>query len=110
MIIYLSGPISARLDTYQDHFQKVYDKLTAAGHAVISPHFLPIGLKKEQDYLNIAHENLKAAEAIYLLDGWHKSPGALTELKWAVDMKKQIFLESDKESNLFLDAPSPVEI
>lgn len=99
MIIYLSGPISDRLDTYKEHFQSVYDALTAAGHFVISPHFLPIGLKSHQDYMNIAHPSLKAADAIYLLIGWQHSPGARTELKWAMDWNKEIYIQNDNTYN-----------
>lgn len=97
MIIYLSGPISSRLDTYKISFQKVYDILTGSGHKVISPHFLPKGLKAYQDYMNIAHECVKAADAIYLMKGWQDSPGAKKELRWAMDMDKKIYLQNDKE-------------
>lgn len=102
MIIYLSGPISSRLDTYKLHFQSVFTSLTDSGYVVISPHFLPLGLRCEQDYLNIAHECIKAAEAIYLLRGWQNSPGAKIELKWAMDMNKVIFLEHDADSDEYL--------
>jgi hypothetical protein len=102
MIIYLSGPISSRLDTYKKYFHSVHSMLTDAGHTVISPHFLPLGLEREQDYLRIAHECIKAAEAIYLLKGWQNSPGAKTELKWAMDMSKVILLQNDSESDEYL--------
>ena len=99
MIIYLSGPISSRLNNYKTHFQSVYHALTAAGHSVISPHFLPLGLNSYQDYMNIAHPSLKASEAIYLLRGWQESEGSKAELKWAIDMGKIILLEDAKDGD-----------
>lgn len=99
MIIYLSGPISDRLETYKEEFGAAYDNLKAYDHVIISPHFLPLGLNKHQDYMNIAHESLKAADAIYLLRGWQHSPGARVELKWAMDWDKWIYIQGDREDN-----------
>lgn len=112
MIIYLSGPISSRLDTYKEQFQKAYDLLSQRNHVVISPHFLPIGLKSHQDYMQIAHASLKAAEIIYLLKGWEDSPGARMELRWAMDMDKAIYLQGDTACNikLFNNKPEPTTI
>lgn len=102
MIIYLSGAISSRLDSYKQHFQKEYDRLTEMGHQVLSPHFLPIGLRSYDDYMNIAKEMIKAADAIYLLEGWEWSEGSQKELKWAMNWNMSILEEGKEFSESYL--------
>lgn len=66
----------------RDAFNKEAAKLEAAGHVVLNPATLPIGLTKPQ-YMDICFAMLRACDGIHMLHGWGKSDGALAELAYA---------------------------
>ena len=51
--VFLSGPISGHLDTYQKEFGRAAQTVTAAGHIALNPATMPLGLD-ERDYMRIS--------------------------------------------------------
>lgn len=76
--VYISGPISSRLDTYQADFQAAAELVERAGFIPLNPAILPLGLDKA-DYMRITLAMLDSADTILLLDGWTQSSGAQIE-------------------------------
>lgn len=91
MILYISGPISSRMDTYKTEFDAAESYLsTWKGHIVLNPAVHPLGLEYE-DYLAIDAAMVSAADGIVMLRGWKNSPGAKRELQWALCKGKKVF-------------------
>ena len=76
--VYISGPISDRLDTYQADFTAAAELVERAGFIPLNPATLPIGLEKA-DYMRITLAMLDSADMVLLLDDWTKSSGAQLE-------------------------------
>lgn len=89
MIIYLSGKITGD-DDYEAKFAKEEQKLRNDGHIVLNPASLPEGLPQDK-YLPICMSMLDAADAIYMLDDWLESKGAIIERDYAVYQGKEVF-------------------
>lgn len=94
MIIYIAGPITGHLN-YRDRFRRARMYLEGKGHIVIDPAQLPSGL---EDYMGICREMVKQSDAIYLLEGWQQSKGAVQEHHIAVDNNILIFREDDEDT------------
>lgn len=91
MILYISGPMSSRLDTYKEEFDAAESYLsTWKRHTVLNPAAHPLGLKYE-DYIMIDAEMIKASDGIVMLRGWRSSPGAKRELRMALKQGKKVF-------------------
>lgn len=91
MVAYIAGKISDNLDTYQYDFCDCQMVLEHLGYKVLSPAWMPVGLHKYEDYMNISKEMLKAADDVFFLEGWKESKGAMQEHEWAKRWKKNIF-------------------
>ena len=76
--VYISGPISDRLDTYQATFREAAELVERAGFIPINPATLPLGLEK-RDYMKITLAMLDSADMVLLLDDWTQSSGAQLE-------------------------------
>lgn len=93
MTIYIAGAISNRLDTYKAVFDTAEVKLKSQGHIVWNPANNPIGLDYEQ-YFPVCFAMIDQSDAIYLLDGWQYSKGAVREYRYACDNGKMIMYEN----------------
>lgn len=79
MIIYIAGPMTGLPDFNHPAFFSAALKIAANGHRVLNPAFLTEGLTQHQ-YMDICQAMVRSADAIFLLNGWENSPGALAEL------------------------------
>lgn len=94
MKIYIAGPITGVLD-YRQNFEKAERELKAKGHIVLSPSYLPAGLK---DYMLICCTMIDQADAVYFLNGWECSIGSALEKVYAVGHDKRILFEIPREA------------
>ena len=87
MTIYISGPITGRkrMETARA-FLRAERVIKGAGHKAVNPYRMaPFGLSWEK-YMRLAREILAFSgeiDAIYMLDGWSDSFGAMLERQWA---------------------------
>ena len=106
MIVYVAGPMS-KIPYYNfPAFKQAAATLRQLGHTVVSPAELdeergiepdPIGTPLPDDVYDAVMaddlDRLEGVDAIYLLQGWHKSSGARKELAKALDRGLTILLE-----------------
>lgn len=90
MIIYIAGKMTGLPDLGRGAFAEAAAALEKSGHTVINPAVLPTGLRRES-YMPICMAMLDAADAIYMLPGWEKSPGARLEHDYAVYHEKRVY-------------------
>ena len=91
--VYISGKITGNAN-YVEQFAKAEEWLATKGHSVINPttthfnmHYKPI------DYLMHCLLDLYKCDAIFMLDNWQKSKGAIIELLIAKYGKIKIIYE-----------------
>lgn len=92
MTVYISGPMTGIDNLNRELFNEAERLLRECGENPINPHNFP---KQEtyDDYLMIDLEMIAmAADAIALLPGWEKSPGAKKELKAALDLNLKVLV------------------
>lgn len=93
-VIYISGAMSSRLDTYKAAFAKAERELTERGYAVWNPANNPQGLDYEK-YFPVCYAMIDASDSIYMLNGWSKSEGARRELAYAHGKGKNVYVEGE---------------
>lgn len=76
--VFLSGPISSRLETYKAEFDDAARIVSEAGHLPLNPATLPIGMEN-RDYMRICLAMLDSADLLLQLPGWGESTGAIAE-------------------------------
>lgn len=96
MKVYVAGKITglARAAVLEK-FDKAKTLLELQGHEVFVPCALPdYPDVSREDYLHICFAIIDVCDAVYFLDDWHKSPGAIQELKYAAKKGKAVLWES----------------
>lgn len=91
MRIYISGAISSD-SNYKEKFKAMALRLETAGHTAISPTDLPAGLT-EGEYMQLDHLLIGFADAVFMLDDWTKSKGAMIEYELAIHMNKPVYFQ-----------------
>lgn len=83
--VYISGPITGHDDHNRPAFEEARALLTSVGFIPVVPFDVaPYAEGKSwRDYLREDLRALLECDAIYLLDGWERSPGALLESRVA---------------------------
>lgn len=76
--VFLSGPISSRLETYKAEFDDAARIVSEAGHLPLNPATLPIGMDN-RDYMRICLAMMDSADLLLQLPGWGESAGATAE-------------------------------
>ncbi len=98
MIVYIAGPMSG-IDNYnRPAFFNAARQLAEAGHVPINPATLPTTLD-DKTYMPICTSMIDGADAIYLLDGWERSGGAMAEFAYARRQGKRIFTQASLLGN-----------
>ena len=98
MKIYISGPITGT-DDYMERFAKAESILTEAGFSVVNPAKVNAEMPKDttySEYMEMSMTMESICEAVYFLEGWQYSSGAMTEFEYAYEHKKIILFEGVK--------------
>lgn len=112
MKIYISGKISGTSD-YMQRFQTAENLLRERGFEVINPARTNATLPESttwEEYMSVCLTLLAMSDAIYMLEGYEQSPGAMIELDQAKRGHLKVFYEDNpweviKEASLvFRDA------
>lgn len=102
MKVYVSGKISG-LDPVEakKNFIKAELKLRNQGHIVMSPKGIMdfLGFEHE-DYMHVRKAMIDICDAVYFLDDWTASQGAIQELKYAAKKGKAILWEDKNEKEV----------
>ncbi len=94
MKIYIAGSITKDIN-YKEHFAKAEERLLAKGHAVINP-VKNLGFSYKE-YIDMGLCELMRCDAIYLLNGYVESDGAMLEYGYAITTKMKIIMEGEDE-------------
>ena len=81
MVVYIAGKIDGE-PNYKEIFAKAEQFLKSRGHIVLNPAILPEGMPYER-YMPICMAMLDQADAVYLLNNWTDSRGAMIEMSYA---------------------------
>lgn len=93
MIVYLSGAVTSRLETYKRDFERAEVFCKEQGYTVLNPSVLPKDLKPES-YMPICFAMIDASDAIFMIKGWEKSHGATLEKAYAGYQNKMVIMET----------------
>lgn len=89
-IVYIAGPMTGIPEYNRPAFHLAAAKIAEAGHVTLNPAVLPEGLSQGQ-YMDICCAMTRCADAVYMLNGWELSEGAVIE--HALAKKMGLFIE-----------------
>lgn len=92
MKVYIAGPMTNRPHFNRPAFFAAADRLKEAGDIPLNPAVLPDGLS-QADYMSICMSMLQRADAIYMLNGWKGSDGAVAEYHFAFKLGLKIMTQ-----------------
>jgi len=97
--VYISGKITGLPQSeYMENFMRAEQKMKKAGYSVINPAkinaMLPIDTTWEQ-YMKVSITLLNMCDAIYMMDNWKDSRGAMMEYDQARYVGMKIIFESE---------------
>ncbi len=95
MKIYISGAITNTLD-YFERFATAEEMLAEQGHTVLNPVKNPGFTYKE--YIDMGLCELMHCDAIYLMNGYELSKGAVLEYSYAIATNMRVIKEKDLEA------------
>lgn len=91
MKIYVAGKITDFPD-FKEKFEAAEDRLTCQEHVVLNPAKLPHGFTQEE-YMHMCFAMIDVCDAVYFLNNWQDSIGAMQEYAYAVKNGKQLLYE-----------------
>lgn len=89
MKIYIAGPMTGYKNFNRDSFNDEAYLLKEEGHTPLNPAVLSDGLS-QREYMDICFAMIRAADAVYLLQGYEQSKGALAELAYAEKLELEV--------------------
>ena len=107
-IVFLSGPISDKPDTYQADFANAAEAVASVGYIPLNPATLPFGLS-ERSYMRITLAMMDAADLVLQLPGWINSEGAMAEATVAdkTGIPRMQYTDFLAENDLDFTVPKP---
>lgn len=89
-LIYIAGPYSSKTSAgVQENIHRAWRvalMLMKAGYATHCPHLNTLRMDGEleyEDFMDIDFEVISRCDGIFLVEGWHHSPGTLREIAFA---------------------------
>lgn len=98
MKVYISGKITGD-ENYKEKFNRAAEFLKNNGHAPLNPASIDVSLSYEE-YMKIDLAMLSVADAIYLLESYKDSKGAMFELQYAQMFQKEVYIQNRNDQEL----------
>lgn len=95
MTIYIAGKMTGLPGLGRAKFAEAAEHLRSQGHIVLNPAELPVGMPGDR-YMPICLAMVSAADAVYALDNWNRSSGALVEISYARYQGKSVIYQEDE--------------
>lgn len=93
--VYIAGGITND-PNYKEHFSKAENFIKECGYTPINP-IMPLGFTY-REYIDIGLSKLKYCDAIYMLQGWEDSKGAVLEHTYAQTIGMEIMYDEGELS------------
>lgn len=104
--VFISGPVSTRLETYKAEFAAAADLIERCGFIALNPATLPVGMD-QGDYMRITLAMLETSDMVLMLDGWDHSDGAQLEAAYADYIEKPVLDMRHFRERYFTPEPEP---
>ena len=88
---YIAGPVTGA-NGYKERFEQAAEHLRGLGAIPMYSTGLPLGFD-HGEYLYICFAMIDVCDAVYFLDNWWNSPGAMKEFQYARTKNKQLLYE-----------------